>query len=121
VIYSEGKRHLAYLDAQSGQLFLYSFEGRSQDQLHNRGRTGTQRFSSAAEAKAHLRAIATALGVPASATLANFVWKTDGQVRDQNTAGEVGAVFKDATGKVVAALHCDPQDGALVEFSRTRP
>jgi hypothetical protein len=119
-VLTEGKAHLARFDAISGELMSYYFQTRRYDQLKNRGRTGLQYFPNETAAKARIRAIATSLGVPASATMAGFEWKRDGQVKDQNSAGSVGAVFKDNQGRVIATVSCDPQDGVLVCFTRTR-
>jgi hypothetical protein len=98
----------------------YYNNARRRKQYRKEGRTGQQYFLSEAQAKAHIRRLADLLEVPSSTVLTGFVWKKDGQVKDANSAGSVGAVFKDSAGRVVATLSCDPQDGALVEFSRTR-
>ena len=116
---TSGHDHTLMLD-EVGNVVLYAFQARRHDQNRGRGRTGKQFFRNAAQAKAHVRALATKLGVPANTVLKSFSWKKDGEVADANSAGAVGGSFMDAKGRLVAALSCDPQDGELVFFVRHR-
>jgi hypothetical protein len=108
------------IDAKTGQLMSFEFHQRREEQYRGLGRTGKQKFSRTEDAKRYIVALAAKLQVPPSAKLTGFDWKKDGAVKDANTAGSVGSVFKDGTGRVVATISCDPQDGALVYFSRSR-
>ena len=118
--WSDPYTYLCKVDAASGELMSYYNEARRHEQYRGLGRTGRQYFQSEAQAKNRIRTLANLLGVSASTTLTGFAWQRDGEVRDQNSAGSVGAVFKNSEGQVVATISLDPQDGVLVTFSRTR-
>jgi len=105
---------------ETGAVMSFYYMSRRQDQYKRKNRTRKQFFNSQPQAKAHLSRLARVLGVPGSARMDRFEWKKDGQVKDANTAGYVGARFVDANGKLLATLTCDPQDGVLVTFSRSR-
>ena len=116
---TSGHDHWVKLD-EVGNVVMYAFQGRMQEQYRGKGRTGKQFFRNAAQAKAHVRALATKLGVPTNTVLKSFSWKKDGEAADANSAGAVGGSFVDPKGRLVAAMSCDPQDGELVYFTRHR-
>ena len=116
---TNGHEHWIKLD-EVGNVVMYAFQARRTEQYRGRGRTGKQFFRNAAQAKSHLRALATKLGVPTNTVLKSFSWKKDGEVADANSAGAVGGSFVDPKGRLVAAMSCDPQDGELVYFTRHR-
>ncbi len=105
------------VDALDGSLRGYTNNARRQDQFKGRGRTGRSIFLTEARAREHLTRLALQLGVPKGATISLFKWVRDGGVRDANSAGYIGAFFS-VNGKRVALVNVDPQDGALVIFSR---
>jgi hypothetical protein len=120
LVFTEDKSWALALDAKNSTLMSLYFQGRRHQQYEGKGRTGKQFFRTESQARQHLLMLARKLDVPSSAKLTSFAWKKDGEVKDANSYGEVGGVFKDSSGRVVATLNCDPQDGVLVEFSRTR-
>lgn len=108
------------IESKSGALLMYANLARSQDQFKGRGRTGRQRFATEAAWRGYLMAMLRRLGLPATLRIARFAWKRDGQVRDANSAGYVGAAFAGRDGREVAIVNCDPQDGTLMYFGRLR-
>ena len=117
LVYTGGHEHWIGLDAV-GNVNFYAFQARRQDQFRNKGRTGKQFCQNAAQAKAHLYAVATKLGIPFGSVLKSFSWARDGEVADANSAGSFGGSFVDSHGKMLAAMSCDPQDGQLVFYVR---
>ncbi|HJP82144.1 MAG TPA: hypothetical protein VJ835_01450 [Fimbriimonadaceae bacterium] len=109
-----------HLDSQSGIITSFVDHKRLDDRYRGRNRTGKKFTTVEATAKAHLRAIATKLGVSANTQLTGYKMVGDGIGQDSNPMGYFGCVFKNSAGEVVATLSCDIQDGALLEYSRSR-
>lgn len=105
------------IDTVTGQMVSYYNSSRAMNQFRQRGRTGRNRFSEAHAARSYLRYVARKLGVPEAAELRDFVLKADGQVRDANSTGYIGACFYEH-GNQVATLSCDVQDGTVLSFTR---
>lgn len=102
------------VDTTSGRIRTARNMKRRNEQYRKQNRTGDSMFSSEASAKNRLRLVATQCGVPSHATLVNFGWKRDGEVKDANSAGTVWGNYKLAN--EAYHLSIDPQDGVLVSF-----
>jgi hypothetical protein len=116
-----GKRGPSYtimVDAVDGSFRGFTNGVRRWQQYKNKGRTGKEAFTTEVAWRNHLQTLGRHLGVPETATLGSITWKRDGQVKDANSAGYVGGTFRDHSGKAIAIINCDPQDGVLVMFTR---
>jgi hypothetical protein len=106
-----GPQYTLFVNSISGDIYLFEFTKRVEDQFKRRGRTGQVRFTNWEAAKEHLWSLARRLGVPSNAVISSHSFTGEGHRKDQNSAGYFAAAFK-VGNKVVATISCDMQDGA---------
>lgn len=108
---------LVLLSPTSLKLLALENQKKIGEQLKFQNRTGRPFYSDLKQAKDKILSYGLKLGMPKGTYVSKLKVVRDGEREGSNKGGYLSAELRDATGKKVAGLSCDIQDGVLISFS----